>query len=61
MNISEYIDDKGRSPFSDWINNLDRLNKARIRARLLRIEGTDNLGDLKNPLAEARRFFYSKE
>jgi putative addiction module killer protein len=46
LTVREYIDERGRSPFRDWLNDLDRATKERIQARILRFE-TGNLGDHK--------------
>jgi putative addiction module killer protein len=47
MKIVEYVDDSGRVPFRDWLENLQDLQgRARIRSRLLRMaEG--NLGECR--------------
>jgi len=47
--IIEFVDSSGKSPFHDWISLLDVTTRARIHARLFRIE-SGNLGDVK-PLA----------
>lgn len=36
--ISEYIDVRGVAPFRDWLDSLGLTVKARIQARILRIE-----------------------
>jgi putative addiction module killer protein len=45
--VREYLDERGRSPFRDWLNDLDRAIKIRIQTRILRFE-TGNLGDHKD-------------
>ncbi len=47
MKIVEYVNDSGRVPFRDWLENLQDLQgRARIRSRLLRMaEG--NLGECR--------------
>jgi len=47
MIVREYIDNRGRKPFRRWISKIDKSLAFRIRARLLRIETTGNLGDFK--------------
>ncbi len=44
--VREYLDDKGQSPFRNWLADLDLVVRARIQARILRFE-TGNLGDHK--------------
>ena len=41
-----YTQDNGKIPVQEWINSLDSLNKARIYARLARIQ-EGNFGDYK--------------
>ena len=47
LRVREYVDRKGISPFRNWLDSLDVTTKARIQARILRIE-SGNLGDLKS-------------
>jgi putative addiction module killer protein len=47
LTVREYLDERGRSPFRDWLDDLDKAIKARIQARILRFE-TGNLGDHKD-------------
>lgn len=57
--VREFIDENGRSPFRDWLASLDTPIKARIQARILRIE-MGNLGDQKHlgaGVCEARLAF----
>jgi putative component of toxin-antitoxin plasmid stabilization module len=35
--VREFIDDRGQSPFRDWLHRLDTTAKARIQARVLRL------------------------
>lgn len=42
--LKEYIRKEGDIPFRDWKNKLDTTTKARIQARLMRVE-KGNLGD----------------
>jgi putative addiction module killer protein len=44
--VREYVDDSGRTPFRDWLSDLDVAIRARIQARVLRFE-SGNLGDHK--------------
>jgi putative addiction module killer protein len=44
--VREYLDDRGRSPFRDWLDELDVATKARVQVRVLRFE-SGNLGDHK--------------
>jgi putative addiction module killer protein len=46
LTVREYLDDNGRSPFRDWLNELDAATKARVQVRVLRFE-SGNLGDHK--------------
>jgi putative addiction module killer protein len=46
LTVREYLDDSGRSPFRDWLDELDKTTKARVQARVLRFE-SGNLGDHK--------------
>lgn len=34
----------GKEPYTEWLEDLDRTVRARIKARLTRIQETDNLG-----------------
>jgi putative addiction module killer protein len=45
--IEVYRDASGRSPFIKWLDSLDRSVRARIDARLTRVE-EGNLGDAKS-------------
>lgn len=48
MEIRIYIDKTGHAPFEYWLEALtDRLARAKIRARLVRVEA-GNLGDCKS-------------
>lgn len=44
--IELYQDVSGKEPFSEWVHSLSRAYRARIFARLDRVE-TGNLGDCK--------------
>ena len=46
MTIREYPTPQGKSPFRDWLKDLDIGVQARIQARVLRFEN-GNLGDRK--------------
>ena len=46
LTVREYLNEAGRSPFRDWLSELDRTVRARIQARVLRFE-LGNLGDHK--------------
>jgi putative addiction module killer protein len=37
MDIREFLDDVGRSPFGEWFNNLDAVAAARITVALTRL------------------------
>ena len=39
-----YTTENGKEPFVDWLEDLDRPVRARIKARLARIRETSNLG-----------------
>lgn len=45
--VREYLDADGRSPFSEWLRELDKATRARIQIRILRFE-LGNLGDHKD-------------
>ena len=38
IEVREYLDPKGRSPYRDWLVRLDVVARARITASVLRIE-----------------------
>jgi putative addiction module killer protein len=42
--VREYLDETGRSPFRQWLAELDQNTRARVQARVLRFE-LGNLGD----------------
>ena len=44
IEIREYIDERGRSPFGRWFNGLDARTAARVRTSLARMES----GNLSN-------------
>jgi putative component of toxin-antitoxin plasmid stabilization module len=44
--VREYLDESGRSPFREWLTSLDQASRARVQARVLRLE-LGNLGDHK--------------
>ena len=46
MEIREYIDDRGRSPFGRWFDGLDAGAAARVRTALARME-SGNLSNIK--------------
>lgn len=47
MNIRIYTNSDGHAPFESWLNELpDRIARAKIRARLTRVEA-GNMGDCK--------------
>jgi putative component of toxin-antitoxin plasmid stabilization module len=48
MKVERYISSDGKSPFEDWFNDLEPKTRARVRARIKRIELTDNLGSTKD-------------
>jgi len=58
--IIVYVDNNGREPFTEWINNLrDSAGRKRILARLFRLE-QGNYGDCKpvgEGVSEFRMFF----
>lgn len=59
LNIREYLDDSGQSPFRRWLSTLETATRARVQARVLRFE-EGNLGDHKQLAAgvwEARLTF----
>ena len=44
IDIREYVDDRGRSPFGRWFNDLDAAAAVRVRTALARMEA----GNLSN-------------
>jgi putative addiction module killer protein len=44
--VKEYATTKGQSPYREWLRRLDTRTRARIEARVFRIE-QGNLGDTK--------------
>ena len=46
IEIREYLDDRGRSPFGRWFDSLDARAAARVRTSLARMEA-GNLGDVR--------------
>ena len=48
IELLEYLDERGHSPFRDWLDGLkDRQARAKIRVRLNRVR-LGNLGDTKS-------------
>lgn len=39
IELREYVDARGRSPYRDWLVNLDAVTIARVIASVLRMEG----------------------
>jgi putative addiction module killer protein len=46
LRVREYLTADGRSPYSEWLRELDVATRARVQARVLRFEA-GNLGDFK--------------
>ena len=46
IEVREYIDDRGRSPFGRWFDDLDANAAARVRTALARMEA-GNLSNVK--------------
>lgn len=46
LTIREFLTAEGRSPFRNWVDNLELRVRARVQARVLRFE-TGNLGDCR--------------
>ena len=46
VEIREYVDDQGRSPFGRWFDGLDARAAARVRTSLARMEA-GNLSDVR--------------
>lgn len=44
--VREYVASNGRSPFREWLKDLELKTRARVQARILRFE-LGNLGDHK--------------
>ena len=47
LSVREYETADGKVPFREWLATLDRTVRARVQARVLRVE-TGNLGDHKS-------------
>ena len=47
IEVVEWLDDEGRSPYSDWVESLDNRVMAIIETRVMRIE-QGLLGDVKS-------------
>lgn len=45
--VREYLLDSGKSPYEIWLRQLDKVSRARIQARIFRLE-QGNLGDCKS-------------
>ncbi len=45
--VKVFVTAKGQRPYRDWLERLDERTRARIEARIFRIE-EGNLGDVKN-------------
>ena len=59
LTIREFLTAAGRNPYRDWIGNLEVTVRARVQARVLRLE-TGNPGDcraLGGGIWEARLMF----
>lgn len=59
INISSYVTPRGKVPFDDWLDNLDKKTKMIIRSRLDRIV-LGNFGDctpIENGISELRIFY----
>lgn len=59
LHIVVLVEPDGNCPFDDWLNDLrDRAARARILARLVRVEQSGNLGDhrerITGPVSEMR-------
>jgi putative addiction module killer protein len=46
IDVQEYVDSEGRSPFGRWFNRLPARGAAKVRAAIARFE-LGNLGDIK--------------
>lgn len=46
LEVREYVDRFGRSPFADWFDRLDPVTTARVSAVLVRM-GQGNLGSVR--------------
>jgi putative addiction module killer protein len=68
--IEIYSDDKGKKPFTEWLESIEKADRARIKARLDRIL-IGNMGDyrhIESEIHELRfknhsgfRIYYAKE
>ena len=47
IKIRKYVGKNGKAPFDEWFEKLDGSLRARVRARIKRIEQTGNLGVYK--------------
>lgn len=59
IDIREYLDDAGRSPFGRWRAELDNVTRARVTRALIRLEegNTSSLKAVGGGLAEMRLDF----
>ncbi len=53
--INIYKTANGREPYVEWLESLDRTVRARIKARLTRIQETNNLG-VHEPVGATKRY-----
>lgn len=56
IEISEYLDDRGRSPFGRWFDSLDASAAVRVRTSLARMEAGNlsNIRGVGNGVLECR-------
>lgn len=56
MQILEYLDDEGRSPFGDWFDDLDAAAAAKVTAAITRLGGgnTSNVKGVGAGVLECR-------
>lgn len=70
MKVRKYIKEDGKAPFDEWFKKLDGSIKARVRARIKRVELTENFGvykqlgpifEMKFTIAGGVRIYFGKD
>jgi putative addiction module killer protein len=56
MDLVEYLDEKGRSPFENWFNRINAQAAAKVTTSLVRLEGgnTSNVKSLGSGVYELK-------
>ncbi len=70
MRVMKYVREDGKVPFDEWFKKLDGSVKARVRARIKRVELSGNFGvvkkigpifELKFTIAGGLRIYFGKD